>query len=1140
MFQTYILLISNNNTSILCKQAVLVLSFSRISNLTLAGLTITSMSGQTLVAFENVFGLTISQVCILNLQQAKLTNIWGNSMLEHLSVEGRTYIKYTDFKDEPPSHYNSLAINHSNFLYNDSAMGKSIPIVVQFDFFQSTYSVRVVITRMTANRMDYSDNYGEIIHFNLNSTAPNEVIITGSTMYFVGIGINIFDAPESKTGTPSIIGIVNSTFHGYPNEALHFEVSFTQVFFTSSTMTNHNPVAPDKPYMTNAMAISVIGPRYSCDFVSSAVVITSVLFVNNHHSTLFQSPNPPVVYLENTNNVTFIDCAFYNNRGTAIYAFNTNFFISGTLAFIDNTAFEGGALSFYGDSHVYVSENSSIAFANNSAEQVGGAVFVSQDLTVDNYCFLQFLFDDNQPHPQNCPNTPYIFNTTINVTISFINNTAQKGGDAIYGASLYSCDILGYNGWQFLESNFTNTSFHPNTEQDPSVVSSDPARVCLCNINGTPDCTVLFFNKTVYPGEDFSISAAVVGDQFGTVDGSVYTQFLPQNSHENSAILGELQSLQQTNHERCTNILYYVASAPAMVVLVLTGSDITVTEFPSKHEMALIGMDIKNYRLNGTISNRLLTFPVYINVTLLPCPLGFVLSNYTSLCVCDPQLLKTDITCNITTQTIQRSGTIWVGIHNSEVVVLKYCPFGYCKSTVIDVNLKQPDTQCAFKHSGILCGACQPGLSFTLGSNRCLPCSNSYLVLLLAFAFAGLALVFFIKVLNLTVAQGTINGLIFYANVIWANRTTFFPAGDTNPLTVFIAWLNLDFGIETCFFNGLDAYWKTWLQFNFIWIIVALIVILSRYSAIAAKLIGNNSVPVIATLFLLSYAKIQRAVITAIAFNSLELPDGSKVAVWSFDGNIQYLGPKHLPLFVFAILVLLFIWLPYTMTLLFAQCIQRMEHHRIRRWMLRLKPFFDAYAAPFNDKHRYWVGALLLARGILLLIVAIDPNLNDNLLAVVTVAVVLLMYTANLPHVYPGSTDDRVGRREYWVGSVYKKWYLSLLESSFIFNLAVLSAATLYVNTQWGSYAPFTYISVGVALCQFIGMVIFHAIVELRKCWQKHQERQMLHQQPPVNREEYEPLNQEATVQEQRNWPPVVRYNRMSQLREPLLEYEEM
>ena len=144
------------------------------------------------------------------------------------------------------------------------------------------------------------------------------------------------------------------------------------------------------------------------------------------------------------------------------------------------------------------------------------------------------------------------------------------------------------------------------------------------------------------------------------------------------------------------------------------------------------------------------------------------------------------------------------------------------------MNLKQPDTQCSFHHSGALCGACEPGLSLALGSPQCLShCSNHYISLLTAFSIAGLVLVLFIKILDLTVAVGTINGLIFYANIIQAAQDTFIPASDTNPLTVFTAWLNLDLGIETCFFHGLDGYWKTWLQFVFpfyIWAIILLII----------------------------------------------------------------------------------------------------------------------------------------------------------------------------------------------------------------------------------------------------------------------------------------------------------------------------
>ena len=840
-----------------------------------------------------------------------------------------------------------------------------------------------------------------------------------------------------------------------------------------------------------------------------SVLLQNVTFANNSNSGTSVA-GAAVVDIYYVKNVSFIDCEFYNNLGTPISADQGSYLqFSGTIVFRNNTGYDGGAMSFTVGSYVAVSKNTNVIFENNTAENAGGAVFVNQDNT---YCFFRQTHGD----PFNC-----LHHLPFN--LSFINNTALKGGDAIYGAGISDhCIYLGKfygvfcHAQELLQSANSGLYFEPDLDSDPSQISSDPTRVCLCE-NGTLSCSITSWSETRYPGEEFTISAIDVGDINGPVDGPVYAQFLPQYN----GVLGGLQYSQVTR-TKCKELKYSVLSKPGVVVMALTVNTARILRYQDHSST------------------------VYINITLLPCPLGFKLSPYPHQCICDTQLMVNNIQCNITTQTIQRSGTVWVnasfsGNISNGVIVHKNCPFGYCNTEEVHVNLKQPDTQCAFNHSGTLCGACQPGLSLALGSPQCLRhCSNSYLALLLAFAVAGLALVLFIKVLNLTVAQGTINGLIFYANVIWANQTTFFPAGDTTPLTVFIAWLNLDFGIQICFFNGLDAYWKTWLQFNFTWVIVALIVILSRYSAIAAKLIGNNSVPVIATLLLLSYAKIQRAVITAITVTYLELPDGSKVAVWSFDGNILYLGPKHLPLFVFAILVMLFIWLPYTMTLLFAQCIQRIEHHRIRRWMLRLKPFFDAYAAPFNDKHRYWVGALLLARGILLPIVAIDVRPNDSLLAVVTVALVLLMYTANLPHVYPGSIADKVGRREYWVGSVYRNWYLSLLESSFIFNLAVLAAATFYVNTQGGDQAAVIYISVGTALCQFIGIVIFHASVELKKCWQKHQDRQMLHQQPPVNREEYEPLDQEATVQKQRNWPPVVRYNRMSQLRESLLEYEDM
>ena len=69
--------------------------------------------------------------------------------------------------------------------------------------------------------------------------------------------------------------------------------------------------------------------------------------------------------------------------------------------------------------------------------------------------------------------------------------------------------------------------------------------------------------------------------------------------------------------------------------------------------------------------------------------------------------------------------------------------------------------------------------------------------------------------LNLSVSVGTINGLLFYANMVKLNEAFFFPNGNIPVVSQFISWLNLDLGIEVCLFDGLDGYLNTWLQFAF-------------------------------------------------------------------------------------------------------------------------------------------------------------------------------------------------------------------------------------------------------------------------------------------------------------------------------------
>ena len=97
--------------------------------------------------------------------------------------------------------------------------------------------------------------------------------------------------------------------------------------------------------------------------------------------------------------------------------------------------------------------------------------------------------------------------------------------------------------------------------------------------------------------------------------------------------------------------------------------------------------------------------------------------------------------------------------------------------------------------------------------------------------------------------------------------------------------------------------------------IVGVIIYLSRHSITIVKLVGSSAVSVLATLFLFSYAKLQRTVITAFSFTYLQnyYGDGSPLAVWLYDGNVPFLQGKHIALFLMAMVVTLLFILPFTL-----------------------------------------------------------------------------------------------------------------------------------------------------------------------------------------------------------------------------------
>jgi hypothetical protein len=122
---------------------------------------------------------------------------------------------------------------------------------------------------------------------------------------------------------------------------------------------------------------------------------------------------------------------------------------------------------------------------------------------------------------------------------------------------------------------------------------------------------------------------------------------------------------------------------------------------------------------------------VTINVTLLPCPGGFVLVP-DGQCVCEERLRQYNVSCTIDEGvhfTKKVSSKFWLGaeyINESYegLILYKTCPVDYCSMDEFNMTLQDLDIQCIQGRTGILCGGCAVNHSLHIGGSKCKQCSN--------------------------------------------------------------------------------------------------------------------------------------------------------------------------------------------------------------------------------------------------------------------------------------------------------------------------------------------------------------------------------------------------------------------------------
>ena len=787
----------------------------------------------------------------------------------------------------------------------------------------------------------------------------------------------------------------------------------------------------------------------SCQYPNTSIPIDSVVITNSYFfdglSILFFSN------VSNNQMISINSCSIHNTLSILNWYYQTPTMVSILIANtqlsfgvrnyinkIDNIIFSNISISNCSNTGLVLDNskltiNGSLTVSNNRGVNGGGmSLYGNRQLEIYPNSNLTFIGN----HAANRGGGIYresraleavcdiisIPNTT-NVSFYFINNTAAVGDD-IYGIYASYC--------------FNMSIFKTNIKY-----LAPPVYVCFCTNNSIVSCTQTMPRLYKFPGQKIYFNVIILDYIVKITAGSI-VRYL------NDTYIDTIQI-----QPKCTEIYY----------------------------TAIVNSSAVNYTLNIYLPNSYYATKLIIPFSILPCPIGFTHTH--GICTCSSSITAENVTCHIDTLQISHKGQLWIGPYNTSItfsadqpnhhnicLINEHCLL--CNPSNVSFMLNDTDPQCQQHKSGTLCGSCTTGYSLVLGSNECMECTTNYnMALIILFAFMGIALVVLLIVLNLTVSVGTINGLLFTANIIKLYQPIFLG----NQITVLffsqiISWLNLDFGIKICFYNGMDRYVKEWLQFVFpfyVWAIIIVIILICRVSSKVSKLVGSNAVPVLATLLLLSYTKLLRTIVTVLHKRDITLHcqnSSHQLTVWYEDPTLQYAKGKHLYLFSFALIVLVLFCLPYTLFLLLNPLFEKyFTKYRLCSFLYKIKPILDAYSGPMKDEYRFWPGLLLVARIPVLLAVTFAENLIQFHYLLLSILLSVLVVNWSLAYCFQ---------------RVYNNRLHNFIETWFIFMLTAMVALAMASNSV--RYTTIWYnVSIGVFTCSFIAIIGYHLYLKLDK-----------------------------------------------------------
>ena len=677
-------------------------------------------------------------------------------------------------------------------------------------------------------------------------------------------------------------------------------------------------------------------------------IMESIVAYHNPSPTFVKSSSKVYIPIDlfHFSNINFVTVngstskpgTFFQNYGTVFTAIDSKFILEGTLFFHSNIADHGTALALLGNSQVYLKEGLSATFENNTALSLGGAIYATGDSFLRQPCTFQ-LYSNN-------------FNFyRPNILLKFMNNTSKLGGGSIYSTRLYHCFLR--NASMFVNS---------TTNGKKDIIYNHIFNHSSKEITSLAYFTTICSTETIYythPGKTIQVPINVT-DKSGSPTYAVVTVAAFEKKSALKPIVGWWFSDNQESF-----IIKGKTNCTIMNLTIHSRQDSV-----NKSSIILITVIEKNQFTS-------------ISVIMRKCPFGFYLNETTGTCLCSEIFDKLEyirdrgIQCHIENKTFSKPSNLnlWVG-NCSGTFCLMYCTSNYCNIGTQFDTLFINDTGsylnstissetiplCDGSRTGNLCGECILGHSVVFGSNECKICSSRWWLLTsILYIIIGPLIIFLLYSLNLTLTTGTLNGVIFYAQIANIGISNYFnnPCYDCSKdihylklSIVFLSWLNLNLGFPLCFCDGMNELWKAGLSLLFPVYLVFLagfIIILSHISSKVSNRLSKSSVQVLVTVLHLSFTKLTQAVLDVFCSTRILFEDGSSKLVWYSSGTVEYGSNGHKILIIVTLVVVGFFLVPYMAIILFGWHLMKFD--RLRE---KIRPFYEAIHAPYKMKKRYW------------------------------------------------------------------------------------------------------------------------------------------------------------------------------------------